>query len=151
MAKKDLDNILPSEEPPACLYRRVLDDIPTAQGKGTSADLQGILPAQDTSDALLARVLADIPKAENQTADAEMLAILPSATPSKALRARVMDSIPELLDDTEESDFISSKWLKAGIAALGINVAVSSYAVADAYISNGMSLLANTLLMGIGG
>ena len=160
MRNKDLDGILPSEEPPMCLQKRIMDGIPSANiatGKINSADLQGILPAQNPDDALLARVIADMPatqnNAQNQTTDAEMLAILPNGKPSQGLYARILNDIPELEDASEdtEDDLISSKWLKAGMVALGVNVSISSYAMAEAYISQGMSLFSTTLLMSLGG
>ena len=147
---KDLDDILPSGKPSQRLYNRVMDDIPSAQGKIDSRELEGILPVHNPDDALLARVMADMPASQQQATDAEMLAILPHGQPSKDLYARIVADIPDTIEEDEE-DFISSKWLKAGMVALGLNVSISSYAMAESYISNGMTLLSNAMLLSLGG
>ena len=156
MGDNHLNDILPTAQPPADLLNRVMDGIPSGKNTIARRDLDGILPTQEPDSAMYARIMDDIPSTAKQASRAEMEAILPTTQPSDALQARIQADMPVLVDaEDEEENAPMSKWLKTGIVALGLNVTVTSYAVAENFMSDfafdGMSLFSSMFLMGIGG
>ena len=153
---KHLSDILPTVNPPADLLGRVMDDIPCGKNNIATRNLDGILPTQEPDSAMFARIMDDIPTPAEQATRAEMDAILPMTKPSDALQARIQADMPQLVDaEDEEENAPMSKWLKVGMVALGINVTVTSYAVAENFMFDfafdGVGLFSSMFLMGIGG